>query len=156
MVDTKDRLNQKGLGSNLKKGKDGELPPVTKTPAAGKLGGGGFFLTETAALSQTPAAKKNFSLSVGKATARNVSAIGGHLEGSPSQMSMTGGIPYNRNLDDLIAAERRRAFNQTTKQKEIVALNYALEKQRVKDLKIKLDKKALEAEKVLKRENKIK
>ena len=126
----------KGLGSNLKKKGTspgpGTLPQVTQTPAGTKDGGGTFFLTDTAALSQTPAAKKNFSLSVDKTSARKTSAlagIGGPADFSQSPpMSVSGGVPYNHNLNELIAMERKRAMNQTTKQKEIVALNYAIEK----------------------------
>ena len=135
MVDVKERMNMKGLGSNLKKKgtspAPGTLPQVTQTPAGEKGGTGTFFLTDTAALSQTPAAKKNFSLSIDKTSARKTSAlagIGGPPDFSPSQMSVSGGVPYNHNLNELIAMERRRAMNQTTKQKEIVALNYAIEK----------------------------
>lgn len=114
---------------------------MTKTPGGNK--DGAFFLTENAALSQTPGPKKNFSMSVDKSTARKTSAIvGGPLDLSPSQLNASaGGFPYSGNLDDLIATERKRALNQTAKQKEIVALNYALEKQRVKDLQKKLEQK---------------
>ena len=87
-------------------------------------------MTDTAALSQTPAAKKNFSLSVDKTSARKTSALTGigAADFSPPQMSVSGGVPYNHNLNELISMERKRAMNQTNKQKEIVALNYAIEK----------------------------
>ena len=73
-------------------------------------------------------------MSVDKSTARKTSAIVGGADSPALLNSSPGGFPYNGNLDDLIATERRRALNQTAKQKEIVALNYALEKQRIKDL----------------------
>lgn len=60
-------------------------------------------------MAKTPAAKKNFSLSVDKTTARKASALGGtadKLEISPSSFNVSGGVPYNRNLEELVAVER--------------------------------------------------
>ena len=47
-------------------------------------------------------------------------------------MSINGGSPIgNYNLEAIFATERRRVMNSTTKTKEIMALSYANEKQRL-------------------------